>query len=129
MNSNEDSFLTLKAPATSLINKEEQLSAMPLENKNNQGRTRACIFNGPQLVNQESTKIKKGWQKKSMQLFIFPLDGEKAKLNVRQGPVQWTTSSHQWVNQISSPSSSMFVTTHFKRRKDKDIRYVQPSIM
>jgi hypothetical protein len=23
----------------------------------------------------------------------------------------------------------MFVTTHLKRRKDKDIRYVQPSIM
>jgi hypothetical protein len=43
----------------SLTNKEEQLSTMLIEDKNNRG-TRVCIFNGPQLVNQESTKIKKG---------------------------------------------------------------------
>jgi hypothetical protein len=51
--------MTIKAPAASLTNKEE-LSAMPLEDKNNQGGTRVCIFNGPQLVNQESTKIRRG---------------------------------------------------------------------
>jgi hypothetical protein len=106
--------------AASLTNKEEQLSSMLLEDKNNQGGTRVCIFNGPQLVNQESTKIKKGLQKKSMQLFVFPSDGEKAKLNVRWRPVQWTTSSHQRVNRIS-PLLQVCVTTHFKRRKDKDI--------
>jgi hypothetical protein len=60
VNSNEDHSLTIKAPPTSLTNKEEQLSAMPLEDKNNQGGTRGCIFNGPQPINQESTKIKKG---------------------------------------------------------------------
>jgi hypothetical protein len=27
------------------------------------------------------------------------------------------------------PLLGMFVTTHFKRRKDKNIRYAQPSIM
>jgi hypothetical protein len=57
--SNEDPSLTIKASAVSLTNKEEQLFAMPLEDKNNQGGTRVCIFNGPQLINQESTKIKK----------------------------------------------------------------------
>ena len=31
-------------------------------------RNLSCISNGPQFVNQESTKIKKGWWKKSMQL-------------------------------------------------------------
>jgi hypothetical protein len=51
--------LTIKAPAASLTNKE-QLSAMLLEDKNNQGGIRVLIFNGLQLVNQESTKIKKG---------------------------------------------------------------------
>jgi hypothetical protein len=56
-----------------------------------------------------------------MQLSVFQSDGEKAKLNVRQGPVQWTTSSHQQGNRISPPPSGMFVTTHFKRSKDKDI--------
>jgi hypothetical protein len=59
VNSNEDPSLTIKALATSLTNKEEQLSAMLLEDKTNQGGTRVCIFNGPQLVNQKSTKIKK----------------------------------------------------------------------
>jgi hypothetical protein len=58
VNSNEDPSLTIKAFVVSLTNKEEQLSTMPLEDKNNRG-TRVCIFNGPQLVNQESTKIKK----------------------------------------------------------------------
>jgi hypothetical protein len=52
--------LTIKALVALLTNKEEQLSVMPLEDKNNQGGTRVCIFNGPQLINQESTKIKKG---------------------------------------------------------------------
>jgi alpha-D-ribose 1-methylphosphonate 5-triphosphate synthase subunit PhnL len=47
-------------PTASLTNKEEQLSTMLLEDKNNQGENMVCIFNGPQLVNQESTKIKKG---------------------------------------------------------------------
>jgi len=41
----------------SLTNKEEQLSATPLDD---QGGTRLCISNEPQLVNQGSTKIKKG---------------------------------------------------------------------
>jgi len=41
----------------SLTNKEEELSATPLDN---QGGTRVCIYNEPQLVNQGSTKIKKG---------------------------------------------------------------------
>jgi hypothetical protein len=33
VNFNEDPSLTIKAPATSLINKEEQLSAMSLKTK------------------------------------------------------------------------------------------------
>jgi hypothetical protein len=52
--------LTLKAPAALLTNKEEQLFAMSLKDKNNQGGTRVYIFNGLQLINQESIKIKKG---------------------------------------------------------------------
>jgi hypothetical protein len=64
----------------SLTNKEEQLSAMPLEDKDNQGETWVCISNEPQLVNQGLTKIKKGWWKKSMQLSVsssLGLDGAK----------------------------------------------------
>jgi hypothetical protein len=59
VNFNEDPSLTIKTPAASLTNKEEQLSAMSLEDKNNQGGTRVCVFNGPQLVNQELMKFKK----------------------------------------------------------------------
>ena len=97
-NSNEVPSLTIKMVGVSLTNKEEELSAMPLEDKDNQGGTWVCISNGPQLVNQESTKIKKGWWKKSMQLFVSSSDGAKTKLNVRKGPTQRTTSSHQQVN-------------------------------
>ena len=50
----------------SLTNKEEELSATPLEDKDNQGETWVYISNGPQLVNQELMKMKKGWWKKSM---------------------------------------------------------------
>jgi hypothetical protein len=60
VNSKEDPSLTIKMATALLINKEKQLSAMPLEDKNNQGGTRVCIFNGPQLINQETIKIKKG---------------------------------------------------------------------
>jgi hypothetical protein len=68
---------------------------MPLEVKDNQGGAWVYIPNRPWLIDQKSMKIKKGWWKKSMQLFIFPSDGEKAKLNVRKGHAQWTMSSHQ----------------------------------
>jgi len=65
---NEDPSLTIKMVGVMLINKEEQLSAALLEDKDNQGGTWVCISNEPQLVNQESTKIKKCWWKKSMHL-------------------------------------------------------------
>ena len=67
-NSKEVPSLTIKTADISLTNKEEQLSTMLLEDKDNQGGTWVCISNEPQLVNQGSTKIKKGWWKKSMQL-------------------------------------------------------------
>jgi hypothetical protein len=44
---------------------------MPLEDQDNQGGTRVRISNEYQFVDQESTKIKKGWQKKIMQLSTF----------------------------------------------------------
>ena len=94
-NSNEVPSSTIKMAGVSLTNKEEELSAMPLEDKDNQGGTWVYISNGPQLVNQESTKIKKGWWKKSMQLSVSSLDGAKTKLNVRKGLAQRTTSSRQ----------------------------------
>ena len=53
---------------------------MPLEDKDNQGGTWVRISNEPQLVKQESTEIKKGWWKKSMQLSVsssLGLDGAK----------------------------------------------------
>ena len=81
-NSNEIPSLTIKMAGVSLTNKEE-LSATPLEDKDNQGGTWVYISNGPQLVNQESTKIKKGWWKKSMQLSVSSSDGAKTKLNAR----------------------------------------------
>ena len=89
-NSNEVPSSTIKMAGVSLTNKEEELSAMPLEDKDNQGGTWVCISNGPQLINQESTKIKKGSWKKSMQLSVSSLDGAKTKINVRKGPAQWT---------------------------------------
>ena len=62
---NEVPSLIIKTAGVLLTNKEEQLSATPLDDH---GGTRVCISNEPQLVNQGSTKIKKGWWKKSMQL-------------------------------------------------------------
>ena len=97
-NSNEVPSSTIKMVGVSLTIKEEELSATPLEDKDNQGGTWVCISNGPQLVNEESTKIKKGWWKKSMQLSVSLSDGAKTKINVRKGLAQWTTSSHQQVN-------------------------------
>jgi hypothetical protein len=44
---------TIKAAGVSLTNKDEQLSAKLLDDKDNQGRTWVCISNEPQLVNQE----------------------------------------------------------------------------
>ena len=64
---NEVPSLTIKTASISPTNKEEQLSATPLDN---QGGTWVCISNEPQLVNQESIKIKKGWWKENMQLSV-----------------------------------------------------------
>jgi ABC-type transporter MlaC component len=64
---NEVLSLTIKTAGISLINKEAQLFATLLDN---QGGTWVCISNEPQLINQGSTKIKRGWQKKSMQLSV-----------------------------------------------------------
>jgi hypothetical protein len=53
--------LTIKTAGVSLSNKEEQLFATPLEDKDNQGGTRVCISNEHQIVDQRNqTKIKKG---------------------------------------------------------------------
>ena len=90
---NEVLSSTINMAGVSLTNKEEELSAKPLEDKDNQGRTWVYISNGLQLVNQELMKIKKGWWKKSMQLSVSSSDGAKTKLNVRKGPAQQTTSS------------------------------------
>ena len=78
-NSNEVPSLIIKTAGVSLTNKEE-LSTTPSEDKDNQGETWVYISNGPQLINQESTKIKKGWWKKSMQLSVsscLGLEGAK----------------------------------------------------
>ena len=115
-NSNEVPSLIIKTAGISLTNKEE-LSATPLDDKDNQGETWVYISNGPQLVNQESTKIKKGWWKKSMQLSISSLDGAKTKLNVKKGPAQWTTSSRQQVNRISLLQVCLSLITSIKWRK------------
>ena len=51
---------------------------MLLDDKDKQGGTWVCISNEPQLVNQESAKIKKGWREKRMQLFVsLRSDGAK----------------------------------------------------
>jgi hypothetical protein len=42
-----DEALTIKTADISLTNKEEPLSAMPLEDKDNQGGTYVCFSNGP----------------------------------------------------------------------------------
>ena len=65
---NEVPSLIIKTTGISLTNKEEQLSTILLEDKDNQGGTRVCISNEHQLVDQKATKIKKGWWKKNMQL-------------------------------------------------------------
>ena len=82
-NSNEVPSLIIKIAGVSLTNKEE-LSATPLEDKDNQGETLVYISNAPQLVNQKWTKIKKGWWKKSMRLSVSSSLG--LRLNTRKGP-------------------------------------------
>ena len=52
-------MVSRKTAVISLTNKEEQLSAMPLEDEDNQGGICVHVPKEPQLVNQESTKIKK----------------------------------------------------------------------
>ena len=69
-NTNEVPSLIIKTAGISLSNREEQLSAMPLEDKDKQGGNWVRSPKELQLVNQESTKIKKGWWKKNMQLFV-----------------------------------------------------------
>ena len=59
----------------SLSNKEEQLSATLLEDEDNQGGICVRIPNEPQLINEESIEIKKGWWKKSMQLSVSSSPG------------------------------------------------------
>ena len=44
--------------------KEEQFSTTPLEEKDHQGRTRVCISNEHQFINQEPMKIKKDWRRR-----------------------------------------------------------------
>ena len=110
-NSNEVPSLTMKMTGVSLTNKEEELSAMPLEDKDNQGTTWVCISNGPQVINQESTKIKKGWWKKSMQLSV-------PSTNYELSPI----------GKSDKPPSGMLVINHFNKKKE-NIRYIQPSIM
>jgi hypothetical protein len=85
--------LIIKTASDSLSNKEEQLFTTPLEKKDHQGGTQLCISGEHQFVNQESTKIKKGLTKKSMQLSASSspgLDGIKKSLMQRRGPAQWT---------------------------------------
>jgi hypothetical protein len=109
----------------SLTNKEEQLFAMLLEDKDNQGGTWVCISNDPQLINQESIEIKKGWWKKSMQLFVSSSDCVKIKLKER------SYSTDHELSPIGKPDkfpSGMFVTNHFNKKKE-NIRYIQPNIM
>jgi hypothetical protein len=48
---------------------------MPLEDKDNQGGTWVYISNEPQLINQGSRKIKKGWWEKSVQLSVSSSPG------------------------------------------------------
>ena len=110
-NTNEVPSLIIKMVIVSLTNKEEELSAMPLEDKDNQGETWVYISNGPQLINQESTKIKKGWWKKSMQLSV-------PSTNYELSPI----------GKSDKPPSGMFVTNHFNKNNE-NIRYIQPSIM
>jgi hypothetical protein len=79
---NEVPSLIIKTASISLTNKEEQLSTMLLEDKDNQGGTWVYISNEPQLINQGSRKIKKGWWEKSVQLYISSSLGlEGAKKN------------------------------------------------
>ena len=47
---------TIKTAGVSLINREEQLSTMPLEDKDNQGGTWVCSSNEHQLVNQQKSR-------------------------------------------------------------------------
>ena len=49
-----------KTAGVSLTNQEEQLFVTPLEDKDNQGGTWVSSPKELQLINQESTKIKKG---------------------------------------------------------------------
>jgi len=65
---NEVPSLTIKTVGTLLSKIEEQLSAILLEDKDNQGGTRVCISNEHQFVNREATKMMKGWREKNMLL-------------------------------------------------------------
>ena len=58
-NSKEVPSLTIKTVGISLTKKQEQLFAMPLEDKDNQGGIWVCISNEPQLINQGLTKSRK----------------------------------------------------------------------
>jgi hypothetical protein len=76
----------------SLINKEEQLSAMPLEDKDNQGGTWVCISNEPQLINQGSTKNQERLMEEEhvvVRILISRIGRCKEKLKARRGPTQW----------------------------------------
>jgi hypothetical protein len=67
-NINEAPSLIIKTDGISLT---KQLFAMSPEDKDHQGRTWVYISNEHRFVNQDSTKkIKSGWWKKIMQLFV-----------------------------------------------------------
>ena len=73
---NEVPSSTIKIASVSL--KKEQFSAILLVDKDNQGGNWVCISNKPQLVNQESRKIKMGWWEKNMQLFEWYKEKERS---------------------------------------------------
>ena len=81
---------------------------MPLEDKDNQGGTWVHSPNEYQLVNQESTKIKKGWWEKNKQL------SEWYKEKKRSYSMDYKPSL---IGKSDKPPSGMFVTNHFKKRR------------
>jgi hypothetical protein len=94
--------LTIKMADVLRINKEEQLSAMPLDN---QGGTWDRISQGTPTHYQESTKIKKGWWKEKCAIvciLIFKIRWCKEKLKARERTCSmdlkpWVlTDSVQW---------------------------------
>ena len=106
---NEVPSLTIKMAGVLLINKEEQLSAMPLDNH---GVTWVCISNEPQLVNQESTK--KSRRVDGRRTYNCP---NGTKKNLTQGKVL-LNGLRALTGKSDKPPLAIFVTSHFNKIKE-----------